>query len=408
MFIALSCSQNKETARANASLELEKALTSELDKVLDEGYIKGFGVAIVNMESTLYAKGFGWANLQEKKTYTVNTIQNIASISKTLIGISLLKAHEMGKVDLNDPINQYLPFEVKNPFFPNEEITVEQLATHTSSILDGDLYGETSYVLKDASEYERAKTLKSSEVFNLPESSQSLQAYLSAFLALDGNLYSVQNFMEARPGQYYEYSNVGATLAAYIIEVVTGSSYASFTQEHILKPLGMSSSGWSFDAVEMDNYTALYNLEGQEIPYYSLITYPDGGLITSIEDMGLYLRELIKGHSGNGTLLSNKNYQQIFSQILSEKNFAEKRDTDNPYDDEYNSGIFMGHTPNGSIGHMGGDPGTSTFLFFNPSSKTGRLLFVNTDLDAKGAEQFYKIWDILGKYEIKMNESVSR
>ena len=52
------------------------------------------------------------------------TIQNVASVSKTIVGIALLKAQELGKLKLDEPINKYLPFKVFNPKFPNENITI--------------------------------------------------------------------------------------------------------------------------------------------------------------------------------------------------------------------------------------------------------------------------------------------
>ena len=82
----------------------------------------GFGVAIVGPEKTLYQAGFGYADLEAQKAYTANTIQNIASISKTFIGVSLLKAQDLNLLDLDEPINKYLDFKVVNPHFPEDTI----------------------------------------------------------------------------------------------------------------------------------------------------------------------------------------------------------------------------------------------------------------------------------------------
>ena len=72
-----------------------------------------------------------------------------------------------------------------------------------------------------------------------------------------------------------------------------------------VEPLKMTSSGWSFDSVDLSMHTKLYTSGNTEIPFYSLITYPDGGLITSANDLSKYLIELIKGYNGKGTLLYN-------------------------------------------------------------------------------------------------------
>lgn len=403
--VILSCNQNSssETKKKNKANTISEELTAELKEIQKEGLINGFSVAIVNENGGLYKKGFGFADLHRKKGYSENTVQNIASISKTLIGIALLKAQEMGKLHLDDPIQKHLPFEVKNPYHPNEVITIKHLATHTSSILDSDLYGQKAYILKNADDFELAKTLPSSEEFNLPDSTMVLRDFLKNLLSPSGTWYRKENYMTKKPGERYEYSNVGATLAAYIVELATDQSYMEFTSTHILEPLGMTSSSWTFDTIDMTEHSKLYTVEGEELPFYRLITYPDGGLITSVSDMTNYLPELIKGYSGQGTLLSNESYAVLFSKLLSDANF-EERDSDRPFDDEYNSGVFMGHTPIGYIGHTGGDPGVSTFMFFNPKTKIGKMIFVNTDLDSAGAKQFYAIWKKLGDYETRLNQ----
>lgn len=403
-----SCKQKMETSVASQMIGLKDSLTIELNGFLEQGHINGFGVAIVNRDTTLYRKGFGYTRSQEKVPYTENTLQNIASVSKTLIGVALLKAQEMGKLDMNDPINQYLPFKVVNPFNLEVVITIKHLATHTSGIKDGDLYGSKSYIMANAGDEELAKSLPSSKEFNLPHNDMEMGAFLKNFLSEQGDWYDKSNYLKNKPGERYEYTNVGATLAAYIIELATGQTYATFTTQHILNPLKMSGSGWTFDTVDTSKLTKLYTVDGKEIPRYRLITYPDGGLITSVADKAKYLSELIRGYSGNGRLLSKSSYEQLFLELLTKDNFEEERDTKRPFDDEYNSGLFIGHTPIGYIGHMGGDPGVSTFMFFNPKTKIGKLLFVNTDLDQKGAEQFYAIWDTLGEYEIALNNSLSQ
>ena len=82
---------------------------------------------------------------------------------------------------------------------------------------------------------------------------------------------------------------------------------------------------------------------------------------------------------------------------MNDENIIE-RDTEDFYY-EYNTGIFMCFTPNGYLGHTDGDPGVSSFMFFNPKSKIGRILIVNKDFDDDGVQQFYAIWNMLGEYE---------
>ena len=399
--LLISCNQKTNTSKEKLGEHTTTAdsLTAELQKIHDVGLINGFAVAIVNQDSVLYTNGFGFADVATQKKYTKNTVQNIASVSKTLIGIALLKAQELGKLSLNDPINKHLPFTVENPYFPNEPITIRQLATHTSSITDTEFYNGQSYILKDEKDTTLLKSFDIGETFNLPQNKISINDYLEHVLSQDGKWYLKEGFLNKKPGELFEYTNVGATLAALVLEYATGDTYDAFTKKYILKPLKMNSSGWSFEQIDLENHTTLYADPSQKLPYYSLITYPDGGLITSSEDLGKYLSELIKGYSGNGTLLSKESYAELFSEQLEAGNF-EERDAENPYDDEYNSGIFMGFSAQGYVGHTGGDPGVATFMFFDAEKKLGRLLLINTGLNNKeGVQQFFSIWDTLKEYQ---------
>ena len=118
----------------------------------------------------------------------------------------------------------------------------------------------------------------------------------------------------------------------------------------------MKNSGWNYSDIMFDNVSTLYADTKTEVPHYSLITYPDGGFLTTINDLSKYLSELIKGYSGNGKLLSKNSYNELFKPQSKEENF-EERNSNNPYNDEYNLGIFIGISATNNIGHKGGDPG---------------------------------------------------
>ncbi|MDJ0646904.1 MAG: serine hydrolase domain-containing protein, partial [Flavobacteriaceae bacterium] len=364
--VLVSCTKKPTTASQPASElnTLQDSLTAELNEIHKKGQINGFSVAIVNADTVLYEQGVGFSDSQKKLKYTEKTIQNIASISKTLIGISLLKAQEMGKLNLDDPVNNYLPFQVRNPNFPSEPITIRHLATHTSSIIDTDIYDHESYILEEKIDSAAMKFVELPKNFKVPDKKTSMTDFLQKVLSEDGKWYTKNGFLKKKPGEFYEYTNIGATLAAVILEQTTGVSYNKFTAKHILGPLSMDGSGWFFDEIDTASHSKLYNNPTTRIPLYSLITYPDGGLRTSSHDLGKYLIELIQGYSGHGKLLTKESYQELFRPQLDSSNFSE-RNAENPYNDEFDSGIFMGFSAKGYIGHSGGDPGVSSFMFFD-------------------------------------------
>ncbi|MCB9268935.1 MAG: serine hydrolase [Lewinellaceae bacterium] len=96
VFSTISCHQSTVAERESAAESVKETITQELVQIHQRGYINGFSVAIVNENQLLYATGIGYGNSETREPYTEQTIQNIGSISKTLIGIALLKAQEMG------------------------------------------------------------------------------------------------------------------------------------------------------------------------------------------------------------------------------------------------------------------------------------------------------------------------
>ncbi|MCX2743780.1 serine hydrolase [Mangrovivirga sp. M17] len=401
-----SCNQESKTSDKPVSENqiVLDSLTAELDSIQKNGQINGFAVAMVNQYGVLYTKGFGIANRETKEKYTENTIQHIASVSKTLIGIALMKAKEMGKLNLNDPIQDYLPFKVVNPDFPNEVITIRHLATHTSGINDTDQYMNRAWIMEKNQDLTNVNTDYPYQKLNLPSQDMPMETYLKEYLDTEGKYYQKENFIDFKPGERYNYSNIGATLCALVIEKATGQGFDIFTKEHILKPLDMNSSGWSLKEVDITKHSRLYRNDDSVLPFYTAITYPDGMLISSSSDMAKYLAELVKGYNGNGTLLQKESYEELFTEQLEEQNF-ESRNPNHPYDEDYSPAIFIGHSALGYIGHTGGDAGVGTWMFFDKEKKTGRYIIINTDWgnDERAKElEYYAIWDKMNEYFEKL------
>lgn len=395
----ISCSTS--VSKADNSKHL---LTAEINQIYQQKKFNGFAVSIVDEKGTLYKNGFGFSNVENQKKYTTETIQNIGSVSKTFAGIALLKAQELGKLNLDDPIENYLSFKVINPSFPESKITIRQLATHTSSIIDNEYYSSKNYYLKSNQNLEGLKmTFEDDQSFNPSDSIISLKTYFENVLTKDGK-WNKDSFSPNKPGTIYEYSNVATALAAFIVEQATGQSYDQFTEKYILKPLKMKNSGWKFDDVDFSKFSKLYENPTTPLPYYQLVTYPDGGFITDINDLSKYLTELIKGYNGNGTILTKESYREYFKPQLSATNFTE-RNTKNPYNESYNVGIFMGFGHSGFIGHTGGDPGIMSIMFFYPKTNLGRIMIFNANFsDKAGNKAFFDIWNAMEKYQSKFRK----
>ena len=374
--IAPLCSQNY----------LDSLDQTLMQVAMQEG-VAGFGAALLKHGEVLYARGFGYSDINNKKSYTKASLQNIGSISKTFIGIAIMKAVEEGKVSLDSKINDFLPFEINHPYHSQIPITLKHLATHTSGIKDGQVY-EKAYVIAGKSELKEEQVPKNTwKEFQMMKEHQamSMGAFFERVLKKGGDWYKKKNFYKHAPGSKYEYSNIGAALAAFVLEQATGESFESYTRKNILEPIGMKSSGWHFNEVDMHEHSQLYFKNHVAIPRYFLITYPDGGFLTNIHDISLYLAEAMKGYAGKGSLLSSNSYQEMM------KLHTRKEDT---------YGIFWEITEDGKIGHNGGDPGVFTYIQFDPKTQVGRIIFTNTDIDSKSnsLNQMRTVWRALLKY----------
>lgn len=380
--------------------QVRKELTDSLALLAGGADFNGFGVAIAGPQGVLYANGFGLADVDRAVPYTGLTVQPIASISKTFIGLAVMKAVDLGLLKLDDPIATHLPFPVVNPHHPDVPITVRHLVTHTSTILDKENYLFRAWILHDTTDLEKNLALDIGECrFSAPNTAVSMEEFLRRYLAKDGMWYSDSAFADLKPGERFAYSNIGATLAALVVEKASGMSFDAFTQRHILDPLGMNSSTWHGENLADTAISRLYRTRTEPFPRYYCATYPDGGMVTSSRDFARYMAELIKGYNGRGTLLSKQGYAEYFREQLADSNFVDR--SMGMFTDEHNIGISIGFSSEGYFGHTGGDPGLFSMFFVERKTGLGRFMSVNTDME--GWEHHKRVWDLLGRYAQRMS-----
>jgi len=123
-------------------------LDTFIKEVMEKSHLPGLSACIVRNSNIIWSKGYGWADIENKISMTPDTVQNIASVSKTVTATAVMQLWEKGLFTLDDDVNGYLPFKAQNPRFPDVEITFRQLLTHRSSIKDGPAY-EQSYAPGD-------------------------------------------------------------------------------------------------------------------------------------------------------------------------------------------------------------------------------------------------------------------
>ncbi|HEX5491231.1 MAG TPA: serine hydrolase domain-containing protein [Candidatus Udaeobacter sp.] len=202
------------TPQANATPELTKAdlepfLDALIPSQLRNRNIAGAVISVVKDGQLLFQKGYGYADVEEKKPVLPDeTLFRPGSISKLFTATAVMQLVEQGKLDLDRDVNDYVDFAIPKTY--QQPVTLRQLLTHTAGF---------------------EETLKNLFVAN-ERDIKPLRTYLV-------------NEMPARifpPGKIPSYSNYGFTLAGYIVERVSGEKFERYIENHILKPLGMNHS----------------------------------------------------------------------------------------------------------------------------------------------------------------------
>ena len=346
-------------------------LTVALRRLWQGSALPGFAVVVVRPEGIVYEHGFGWADKAARRPYTPATVQGVGSVSKTLIGVALLQAQAEGKLRLDQPVNELLPFAVHNPYFPARPITLRHLATMTAGLTD-----DQAFYNKHAYAKGYTSALTSAE-------------YLRRTLSRQGQWYSRARFVPHAPGTYYAYSNESAALAALALEKATGQPYSAYTRQHILEPLGLADTGWSHADVAGAPLATLYDQRGQPVAPYYTVTYPDGGLWASAHSLGRYLHSILNPAVAGAPL------PPAARDSLLRPQFVASHPPQHLDPAEPNQGLFWAIRRNGAVGHTGGDAGLSSFLFFDPKTRVGKIFLTNTELGAATAPQFKAIWLLL-------------
>jgi len=262
-----------------SAIDDSAALDSFIVAKMEEYHFPGLAACIVKDDKIIWKGNYGYADIGQNKLVNDSTLFHIASASKPFTGTALLQLWEEGLFDLDDDINDYLPFEVRNPFYPNEPITFRMLLTHTSSMgHHPDLL--ISYIsTQDA------------------DCSVGLDSFLVNYLLPEGNYYWMNPFLNRSPGSYYNYTTAGFALLGYLVENIADTSYEEYCQEKIFIPLGMNHTSWFLENLNTNNLAKQYTYSSGAFhtsPYMGRPDYPGVMLKSSTSQLARFLIAFIQ------------------------------------------------------------------------------------------------------------------
>ena len=250
--------------------DVEAYLDGFVPMQLQREDIAGAVVLVVKDGKVLFAKGYGYSDVKNRKPVTVDaTLFRPGSISKTFTWTAVMQLVEQGKLDLNRDVNDYLDFKIPAPF--GKPLTLLDIMTHTPGFEEQ---------IKDLF------VANAADVHPLPQ-------YLPSHLPR-------QLFP---PGTTPAYSNYATAVAGYIVQRVSGMSFDEYIEKNIFQPLGMNHT--TFRQPLPENLKPLMS-EGYKKasepakPFEYVQAWPAGSVSTTADDMSRFMMAHLQGGEYNG------------------------------------------------------------------------------------------------------------
>lgn len=323
------------------------AIQNMFEAYAKDNHIPGLAFGIVSGGNLIYANGIGVEKTQTKSAVTTSSVFRIASMTKSLTAMAILKLRDAGNLDLDDPVVKYVP-ELNKTLLPAanaKPITIRNLLTHTAGFPEDNPWADRQLDMTDA------------EFIEFVSKGISM-AYV--------------------PGQNFEYSNLGYALLGQIIKRVSKLSFEEYVTANIIAPLNMNHTYWEYSKVPSNELVHGYRLvNGQwneEELLHSGAFSSTGGILTSVDDfskyMILHLSAWPAGNQKSNRPVENGTIREMHTQgnitrLRRQKNAG---NSTCPIITSYNHGLAWSRNCSGktTIQHSGGLPGFGSNWTFMP------------------------------------------
>jgi CubicO group peptidase (beta-lactamase class C family) len=353
LFALVVVGMTQALATGNSSLQANGADFDAIDAYVQDQMqdlrMPGVALGIVKGDEIVHLEGFGDAD-DSGREVTPQTPFKIGSTSKSFTALAIMQLVEDGKVELDAPVQRYIPWFRVADAEASKHITVRHLLNQTSGIptAAGVAYAYEGDSSKDALEKEVRAT---SDVE-----------------------------LTHPPGKVWHYSNRNYTTLGLIVQMVSGQPYEQYVKEHILTPLGMKNSYMFLPEAERHGLATGHQFwfgrpfPGGGLAYNRAVT-PTGLITSDARDMSRYLIAQLNGGRYEG------------AQVLSAEGIAELHrgaaDTGRP-DESYAMGWIDGEMDGVPIVHHNGDTGNFHATMIQvPESKWGVVVLMNGTNDLR-------------------------
>ena len=238
------------------------ALHADIAAIVAENQVRGGAYAVIDGGEVTALRTFGHTDTEAERPVTSGTLFRVGSISKAVTSLLAMSAVEDGLIALDTPITDVLPgVGIENPWQDAAPLRLVHLLEHTGG-LPGSSFYEYAQVGPDVSP----------------------AAYLTR---MEGRL-----TLRWPPGRYYSYANGGHTIAARMLEAVSGQTFDALAKARLFEPLDMASATFSTRPAATDDLSQSFSADGAPAPNWQMAVRPSGSLAASIDDMARLARFL--------------------------------------------------------------------------------------------------------------------
>jgi CubicO group peptidase (beta-lactamase class C family) len=325
---------------AAASADRFEPIRAHIRSALVEQPVPSITVAVAQDGKILWEEGFGWADLERRVPATEHTMYSLASISKPITATGLMTLVQAGRVDLDRPINDFLGNAKLRARVGNaSDATVRRVANHTSGL---PLHYQFFYA---------------DEPFKRPSMDETLLRY--------GDLVTA-------PGERYQYSNLGYGVLDYVIERVSGISYAEFMRREVFLPLGLTRTSVDIGPGLAQYAATRYGLDGLPLPFYDFDHPGASAVFSSAHDLVRFGMFHLKAHLHD--------QKAILSDAMLDE--MHRRTAEQPNGSGYGIGFGVrdqeGHR---FVSHNGSMGGVATRLGLFPQQRLAIVVLSNASSD---------------------------
>lgn len=348
--------------------QLEKFIFEKISQTK----LPGLSMALLEGDDIVWSRGFGYRDAERGLPATERTLYSVGSVTKSFTCLAIMQLAEQGKLSIDDPIDQYMPFDIRPG---GERVCIKHFMSHTSGI--------------PALAY--AEQIISGAI-------GATDDWLPIATAADMLTFmqGAEDWVWTKPGERWFYFNEGYLLLGAIIQQVSGLPYEQYVRQNILEPLGMTRSFYAQKEVEADDNAAVpYVNWAQQGRTPSVYLYSGidaaGGLISNVHDLLKYGSMYLK--RGNPVASEATIAEMIQPRVKTPV-------VDSPFGVEsygYGWGIKSDFFGQPLINH-GGSVGVATaYLAFIPEKNIGAAVLTNGSGYGTGQFAMYGLALLLGE-----------